>query len=102
MLERFKDLVAVVTGGGNGIGAAVCRRLSSEGARVVVADTNKGAAERTAKGLKHGLAVQVLTCRYALELSTSERVVVLLLNLARKDRPAFRWSAFSLVHCRLM
>lgn len=84
MLERFKDLVAVVTGGGNGIGAAVCRRLSSEGARVVVADTNKGAAERTAKGLKHGLAVQVLTCRYAL------------------DRPAFRWSAFSLVHCRLM
>lgn len=61
MLERFKDLVAVVTGGGNGIGAAVCRRLSSEGARVVVADTDKAAAERTAKRLKHGLAVQVLS-----------------------------------------
>lgn len=61
MLERFKDLVAVVTGGGNGIGAAVCRRLSSEGARVVVADIDKAAAERTAKELKHGLAIQVLS-----------------------------------------
>ena len=61
MPQRFADKVAIVTGGGNGIGAAVCRRLSLEGARVVVADIDKAAAERTAEGLKHGLAVQV--CR---------------------------------------
>lgn len=61
MPERFADKVAIVTGGGNGIGAAVCKRLSSEGARVVVADIDKAAAERTAEGLTHGLAVQV--CR---------------------------------------
>lgn len=59
MSQRFEHKVAIVTGGGNGIGAAVCRRLSSEGARVVVADIDKVAAERTAEGLKHGLAVQV-------------------------------------------
>lgn len=36
--QRFTDRVAVVTGGGSGIGRAVALRLVSEGARVVVAD----------------------------------------------------------------
>ena len=35
---RFKDKVAVVTGGASGIGAATARGLSDGGARVVVAD----------------------------------------------------------------
>ena len=35
---RFDGKVAIVTGGGSGIGAATARRLASEGARVVVAD----------------------------------------------------------------
>ncbi len=34
---RFKDKVAVVTGGGTGIGAAVAKRLVAEGARVILA-----------------------------------------------------------------
>jgi 3-oxoacyl-[acyl-carrier protein] reductase len=37
---RFKDKVAVVTGGASGIGAATARGLSREGAKVVVADWN--------------------------------------------------------------
>ena len=36
---EVKEKVIVVTGGGNGIGAAMCRRFKQEGARaVVVAD----------------------------------------------------------------
>jgi NAD(P)-dependent dehydrogenase (short-subunit alcohol dehydrogenase family) len=39
---------ALVTGGGKGIGAAVCRRLAEAGAAVAVADIDKAAAEQTA------------------------------------------------------
>jgi 3-oxoacyl-[acyl-carrier protein] reductase len=43
---RFKDKVAVVTGGASGIGAATVRALAKEGATVVVADINLEALEK--------------------------------------------------------
>jgi rhamnulose-1-phosphate aldolase/alcohol dehydrogenase len=43
--------IAFVTGGGSGIGAATARRLSAEGACVVVADRNLEGAEMVAKEL---------------------------------------------------
>jgi NAD(P)-dependent dehydrogenase (short-subunit alcohol dehydrogenase family) len=43
--------VAVVTGGGGGIGAATARRLSAEGVRVVVADIDEQRAREVAQSL---------------------------------------------------
>jgi 3-oxoacyl-[acyl-carrier protein] reductase len=50
--------VAVVTGGGSGIGEATCLRLAAEGARVAVLDIDERAAELTAGLAGEGLAVQ--------------------------------------------
>ena len=45
------DTVAVVTGGGQGLGEAICLRLAAEGARVVVADIVEPNARRVASGI---------------------------------------------------
>lgn len=44
--------VAVVTGAGSGIGAAVSRQLAQEGAEIVIADLNEEAAHATAKAIR--------------------------------------------------
>jgi NAD(P)-dependent dehydrogenase (short-subunit alcohol dehydrogenase family) len=51
--------VAVVTGGGAGIGRAICLRLASEGCQVGVLDISRAAAARTAESAGRALAVDV-------------------------------------------
>lgn len=51
--------VVIVTGGGGGIGAAICQRLAGAGAHVVVADISPAGAEATAAGLGPGRATAV-------------------------------------------
>lgn len=41
---RLQGKTAIVTGGGSGFGAGICRKLAAEGARVMVADINLDAA----------------------------------------------------------
>ena len=50
-MSRLAGKVAIVTGGGGGIGSAAARRLVSEGARVAVADIFEEAAQRVAEPL---------------------------------------------------
>ena len=48
---RLEGHAALVTGGGSGIGAATCRELAAEGARVAVTDLNAGTAQAVAGDL---------------------------------------------------
>ncbi|MEU4765806.1 3-oxoacyl-ACP reductase [Actinosynnema sp. NPDC023794] len=58
MVQRLEGRVAVVTGGGSGIGLASVRRLASEGARVVVADVDAESGKAAADEVD-GLFVEV-------------------------------------------
>jgi len=51
-MREFRDRVAVVTGGGSGIGAALCWRWARAGMKVVVADIDLAAAERISTALE--------------------------------------------------
>lgn len=57
---RLAGKVALITGGGSGIGRAACRIFVERGARVVVADLNADGARRTAAPLGEASVAHVM------------------------------------------
>jgi 2-hydroxycyclohexanecarboxyl-CoA dehydrogenase len=55
----LSDKIAIVTGGGRGIGRAIAEKLAGEGATVVVTDLVEQSARQTADGLPGAVAIRV-------------------------------------------
>jgi NAD(P)-dependent dehydrogenase (short-subunit alcohol dehydrogenase family) len=51
---RLRGKVAVITGAGQGIGAATAQRMASEGAKIVVSDVNEETGGAVAQGIRDG------------------------------------------------
>jgi len=71
----MKDKVVIVTGGGRGIGEGICRKLASEGAKVVVADLLLEKALATAKEIEKDGGVAI-----ALKTDVTKRADVVLMS----------------------
>jgi 2-hydroxycyclohexanecarboxyl-CoA dehydrogenase len=93
--------VAVVTGGGAGIGAAVCRRLARAGWHVIVNDISAPSGERTLAQLREDGGQGTLVIGPAQELAVAEAIrtlifgehggrIDLLVNNVGDFRPAAR------------
>ena len=51
-MEDLEGRVAVVTGGGSGIGSGICRALAGAGAQLIVADVDREKAAGVAASLR--------------------------------------------------
>lgn len=68
---RTKDKVAIVTGGGSGMGKAIATRLAAEGASIVIVDVNENAMNSTVSEL---VAAGHKAAGYKMDVSRREQV----------------------------
>jgi len=59
----MQDQVAIVTGGGQGLGQAIGQRLAAAGAHIVIADRNEATAATTAQGIRQRTGRTTLAVR---------------------------------------
>ena len=86
MSDRFLGQVAIITGGAEGIGKSIAKRLASEGATVVLFDINSGLLQRTVAELTaQNLAVSGQVVDVSDERSVENAVKAVAETLGRLD-----------------
>lgn len=98
MITEFKNKVAVITGAGSGIGAALCSGLSNLGMKIVAADIDAEGAQQTASSLDTeaiAIAVDVSSAESVAQLADQSfghfGQVDLLINNAGVFQGGFAW-----------
>jgi NAD(P)-dependent dehydrogenase (short-subunit alcohol dehydrogenase family) len=72
----------IVTGGGSGIGRAICQRLAEDGNHVVILDLDEGAGTETVGLIKEaGGSAECLAC----DVSSTESVQEVFAGILRID-----------------
>lgn len=95
-MNRFENKVIVITGAAGGIGEATTRRLTSEGAKVVIADKSKEKADNLADELtKSGAevrsiyfsATELQSCKELIDFALKEfgRIDIVINNVGGTD-----------------
>src|SRR5687768_18177221 len=91
---RLEGQVAIVTGGASGIGAATCRRLAAEGAKVAVCDVNLEGAREVCSELDGRAFEMDVTSHHSVTTAAGKAAeafgpVSILVNNAGTDRFGF-------------
>ena len=83
-MTRFAGKVAVVTGGGGGIGGATSRRFAAEGAKVAVFDLNLDAAKKVAADVE---ATSSVATAFACDIASRANVDAAVADVEAKLGP---------------
>jgi NAD(P)-dependent dehydrogenase (short-subunit alcohol dehydrogenase family) len=81
MLFELKNKVAVITGGGSGIGKAIAEVFAEQGAQVCILELNQKAAKETAQGLANQ---RLLAKGYACNVSVQAEVDSVIQSIVKK------------------